>query len=211
MSKPDDGSTRFSIVKAPNSLRAMQIIVGIITLALAGMVIVFPLFAIFLIAIWLSLSLFFSGIEGLIVGMGARHMSKGWRAISIAVGAVTIALSIAVFAFPGAATLTLVLLLSIALLFLGAGAIAKGVSERRMVGWARGMLIAVGVITIGLSAAVVIFPTFGFSVLYTLVAAALIINGASHIISGITGAVFRPVRMKRDDSPRKRSWESDAM
>lgn len=183
------------IVKAPNSLRVMQIVVGAITLLLAAVVLAFPGFAIIIITVWLSVSLQFGGIEGVIMGVGARQMSKGWRAISIDVGAVAIGLSITVFAFPTAAVLTSILLLSIALLFLGAGGIARGVSEKRMAGWARGMLIAVGTITLGLSFPVVIFPAFGFSVLYALIAAALIVNGASYIISGITGVILRPVSL----------------
>jgi uncharacterized membrane protein HdeD (DUF308 family) len=183
------------IVKAPNYLRVMQIVVGAITLLLAAVVLAFPGFAIIIITVWLSVSLLFGGVEGVIMGVGARHMSKGWRAISIGVGAVAIGLSIAVFAFPTAAVLTSILLLSIALLFLEAGGIARGVSEKRMAGWARGMLIAVGAITLGLSFPVVIFPAFGFSVLYALIAAALIVNGASYIISGITGVILRPVSL----------------
>jgi uncharacterized membrane protein HdeD (DUF308 family) len=181
------------MVKAPNSLRIMQIVVGAITLVLAAIVLAFPGFAIILITVWLSISLLFGGIEGVIIGVGARHMSKAWRPASIGVGAVAIVLSVVVFAFPLAAALTLVLVLSIALLFLGAGAIARGLSEKRMEGWARGMFVAVGAITVGLSIAVLIFPGFGLFTLYALIAAALIVNGASYILSGITGVIFRPL------------------
>jgi hypothetical protein len=75
----------------------------------------------------------------------------------------------------------------------GAGGIARGVYEKSIAGWARGILVAVGVITLGLSTTVVLFPAFGFSVLYVFVAAALIVNGASYIIAGIKGVIFRPV------------------
>jgi uncharacterized membrane protein HdeD (DUF308 family) len=184
------------MVKAPNSLRVMQIVVGTITLVLAAIVLAFPGFAIILITVWLSISLLFGGIEGVVMGVGARHMSRGWRAASIGVGAVAIGLPIAVFAFPLAAALTLVLFLSIALLFLGAGGIARGLYEKRMEGWARAMFVAVGAITVALSIAVLIFPGFGLFTLYALIAlisAALIVNGASYIVSGITGVIFRPI------------------
>jgi uncharacterized membrane protein HdeD (DUF308 family) len=185
------------MVKAPNSLRVMQIVVGTITLVPAAIVLAFPGFAIILITVWLSMSLLFGGIEGVVMGVGARHMSRGWRAASIGVGAVAIGLSIAVFAFPlAAAALTLVLFLSIALLFLGAGGIARGLYEKRMEGWARAMFVAVGAITVALSIAVLIFPGFGLFTLYALIAlisAALIVNGASYIVSGITGVIFRPI------------------
>ena len=210
MSKPARQPQWPGMVKAPNSLRIAQIVIGVITLVLAGLVLAFPVFAIFLIAVWLSISLLFGGIEGIVVGAGARHLSKGWRAISIGAGAVAIAVSVAVFAFPAAAAFTLTFLLSVALLFLGAGGIAKGVSEKRMAGWARGMLIAVGILTIGLSSAVIIFPAFGLSVLYGLIAAALIINGASYIVSGIAGVIFRPARLGHGSDARRRFWESDS-
>jgi uncharacterized membrane protein HdeD (DUF308 family) len=157
-----------------------------------------------LITVWLSISLLFGGIEGVIMGVGARHLSRSWRAASIAVGAVAIGLSIAVFAFPLAAALRLILFLSVALLFLGAGGIARGLSEKRMEGWARGMFIAVGAITVGLSIAVLIFPGFGLFTLYALIAAALIVNGASYIVSGITGVIFRPISMGFGRSARRR-------
>ncbi len=196
MSNEPTGQSRSpGIVKAPKSLRIMQIVVGAITLILAAIVLAFPRFAIILIAVWLSISLLFGGIEGVGIGVGAKHLSRRWRAISIGTGAVAIGLSIAVFAFPTAAVLTSILFLSIALLFLGAGGIARGISEKRMTGWARGMLVAVGVITLSLSIPVVIFPTFGLSILYAFVAAALIVNGASYIISGITGVIFRPISL----------------
>ena len=188
---------RFDMIKTPNSLRFAQIAVGIITLVLAGVVLTFPSLAIFLIAIWLSISLFFGGIESIIVGAGARHLSKGGRAISIGLGAVTVGLSIAVFAFPVATTITLVILLSIALLFLGAGAIARGATERRIPGWARVMLVVVGAITVGLSIPAMIFPVFGMYLLFVLIATALIINGASYIAAGVTGAIFWPIGSNR--------------
>ena len=208
MSEPTRQSSP-DMVKAPNSLRAAQIIVGVITLGLAAVVLAFPVFAVFLIAAWLSLSLLFGGIEAIIVGAGATSMSKGPRAIRIAVGAIAIVLAMAVFAFPGAAVMTSVILLAIALLILGAGSIASGLSERRMPGWARAMLVVVGAITIGLSIPVWLFPVFGTTVLFTFIAAALIVNGVSFIVAGATGAMFGlPVRPK--DMAGKRSWESDA-
>jgi uncharacterized membrane protein HdeD (DUF308 family) len=51
-------------MKVPNSLRGAQIVVGVIILVLAGMILAFPGFALFLIAVWLSVSLLFAGIEG---------------------------------------------------------------------------------------------------------------------------------------------------
>jgi uncharacterized membrane protein HdeD (DUF308 family) len=209
MSKPEKQPQYGGMIKTPNSLRAAQIVIGIVTLALAGLVLAFPGFALFLIVIWLSISLLVGGIEGVIVGAGARFLSKGGRAISIGLGILAIGLSVAVLAFPGATALTLSLLLSIALLFLGAGSIAKGISEKRMPGWARAMLVVVGAISVAVSIPVMAFPMLGVPILFALVASALIINGASYVVAGITGAVFRPI-YRGASRDTKSSWESEA-
>lgn len=44
---------------------------------------------------------------------------------------------------------------------------------------------------------------------YAFIAAALIVNGASYIIAGITGVITRPVGLGLGGRAR-RSWESDA-
>jgi len=196
------------MMKTPNSLRAAQIAVGGISLVLAGFVLAFPSFALYLVAIWLSVSLLFGGIEGIVVGVGARFLSKAGRTISIFAGAVAIVLSVAILAYPGVAALTLTVVLSVALLFLGASGIARGMSEKLLSRWARTMLIVVGVITLGLSVPALLFPAFGTSLLVSLTAVALIINGVSFIVSGTTGAIFRPFNI--GVSSNRKSWESDA-
>lgn len=177
-------------IKSPNSLRAFQIITGLLTLALAGMVMVFPGIAVYLIAVWLSVSLLFAGIGNVVIGAGASFLSKGQRAVSIGVGAAAIITSTVILAYPASAIVTMSLLLSVGLLFLGAGYIARGISEKRTPGWARAMLLVVGIITVGLAIPIVIFPALGVPVLLIMAAAALIINGASYIAAGITGEPF---------------------
>jgi uncharacterized membrane protein HdeD (DUF308 family) len=201
------------MVKAPVSLCAAHTAVGIITLVLAGIVLVYPGISVFMIAVWLSISLFFAGIEGVIIGgAGGRFLSKGGRAMSVGLGAVAIALSIAVFVFPLAASLTLITLVSIGLLFIGASAIARGASEKRMSGWPRAMLIAVGAITVGLSVPVIIYPMLGLPILFAFVAAALIINGSSYVVADVTGAVFRRrLNLGLGRNSRDMSLESDAV
>lgn len=100
-----------SMIKTPNSLRAGQIITGVLTIGLATFVMIFPGLALYLIAIWLSVSLLFGGIEGVIVGASATYLSKGWGAISIVAGAIAVLTSVAVVAYPGIGVLTATLIL----------------------------------------------------------------------------------------------------
>jgi uncharacterized membrane protein HdeD (DUF308 family) len=64
------------MVETPNSLRAGQTIIGVLTIGLAAFVMIFPGLALYLIAIWLSVSLLFGGMEGVIVGASAIYLSK---------------------------------------------------------------------------------------------------------------------------------------
>jgi uncharacterized membrane protein HdeD (DUF308 family) len=190
-------------------MRAMQIITGVLALVLAGIVLISPVNAAVLAAFWLALSLLFGGIEGVITGIWASHLSRGWRGFSIGAGVIAIMLSMAAFAFPGAAALTTIFLFSIALLILGAGGIARGLLEKRLSGWYRAMLVGVGSIALLLSVPVMISPVLvGLPTLYVFASAALVIIGVSYVIAGVSGAVFRPRDMVR--SGMGRSWESDA-
>ena len=77
-----------------------------------------------------------------------------------------------------------------------------------MTGWARAMYIAVGAITVRLSKPIMVCPVLGLPVLLTFAAVAPVIIGASYIIAGIRGAVFRPIHSSLDSARRK--FESEA-
>jgi uncharacterized membrane protein HdeD (DUF308 family) len=196
--------------KAPKSVRTVEIIVGAITLVLAGLVIAFPLFAVLFIVFWLSLSLIFGGLEGIIIGASARHLSRGWRALSLGAGVFALIMGFVVLALPGAAVVTSIFLLGLGLLVLGSGAIAQGISGKHASGWARGMLIGIGAITVVLAMMALVFPVFGAELLYVFLATALIINGIGFIIAGVTGSKFTPITPGSFVGGKKRQWESDA-
>lgn len=196
-------------VKASNGMRAVQIITGALALVLAGLVLTSLAAAATVVVFWLSLSLLFGGIEGVITGIWAKHLSRGWRAFSLGAGLLAIILASLAFAFPGAAVVSAIFLLSMAMLILGAGWIARGLLEKRLSGWYRGMLVGIGVISLGLSVPVMIYPVmFGLPTMYIFLSTALVIAGVSYIVAGLTGAVFRPSGFV--DRGLRKSWESDA-
>jgi uncharacterized membrane protein HdeD (DUF308 family) len=196
----------------PKSFRIMDIVLGAITLVLAGLVLASPAFAAALLLLWLSISLLFAGFEGIIVGSAGRGLSAGQRTFRLIAGIIAVGLAILVIAFPAAALLSSVILLSIGLLFLGGSGIAKGVAEKFMSGWARAMYVAVGGISVALSIAVIASPAFGLLTLYYLIAAVLTINGAAYVVAGITGKVYVPLGIGAGArvNGRRRAWKSDA-
>ena len=195
----------------PKSFRVIEIVLGAITLILAGLVLASPAFAATLLLLWLSISLLFAGFEGIIVGSAGKGLSGGQRAFRIVAGVIAVGLSIAVIAFPAAALLGSVVLLSIALLILGAAAIGKGITEKYMSGWARAMYIGVGAVTVGLSIPVLASPVIGLLTLYYLISIVLIINGAAFVVAGITGTVYIPmgITVAGAGGSNKKTWQSD--
>ena len=149
---------RQEAIKAPKYVRIIDLVLGAISLILAGLVMGVPGFAGSLVVVFLSVALVVAGFEGIIVGALGRRLSRGQRALRLIVGVIAVGLSMAVIVFPISALISTTVLLSIAFLFLGAGAIAKGITERYMSGWARAMYVIVGGIVLALSIPVMVFP-----------------------------------------------------
>ena len=199
---------RQEAIKAPKYVRIIDLVLGAISLILAGLVMGVPGFAGSLVVVFLSVALVVAGFEGIIVGALGRRLSRGQRALRLIVGVIAVGLSMVVIVFPVSALISTTVLLSIAFLFLGAGAIAKGITERYMSGWARAMYVIVGGIVLALSIPVMVFPLLGLVTLYAIMSAVLIVNGIGHIIAGITGVVYVP--LGEGILRRGKAFESDA-
>ena len=202
MSKPEVNYSQPQRMKSPNSLLAIQIVLGIMTLSLACLTLVYPGSAAIVISVWLSVSLLFAGIQDVVVGAGASYLSKGMRAVSFGVGIAAMIVSVGVLLYPGAAVLATLFLLAVGLLFLGSGAIARGIIHKRTPTWARVMLIEVGAMTVVSGFIIMVYPVLGISVLFTLLEVVLVINGASYIAAGAT---FRAVYYAGLVNPEKHS------
>jgi len=196
-------------IKAPKYVRIIDIVLGAISLIFAGLVLGVPGFAATLVIVFLSIALLIAGMEGIIVGASGRGLSGGQRALRIIVGLIAVGLSMAVIVFPISTVISTTLLLSIAFIFLGAGAIGKGITEKFMPGWARAMYVIVGLIVLGLSIPVMVYPIFGFAILKSLMAAVLIVNGIGYIVAGAVGVVYVPLGQEMLKRGGK-AWESDA-
>ena len=199
-----DFNMKQEAVKAPGYVRTIDIILGAISLILAGFVLAEPAFAATLLLLFISIALLFAGFEGIIVGAAGRGLTGGQRALRLIVGIIAVGLSMGVLIFPAATIYSSIVLLSVAFLFLGGAGIAKGITEKYMSGWARAMYIAVGAIAVGLSIPVLVYPLVGLTTLYYLMATVLIVNGAGYVIAGITGAVYVPVGM--EITRRSKTW-----
>ena len=168
-------------------IRILQIVVGIIAIALSMAVIVNPGFGIEILVFLLSLTLLVVGIERVSIGFLPYIKKSSTRISNIVLGGLAIALAIIVIAFPIFTIGFLVTLLAIGLLFIGAARIVHGVFNKQTSKWSRILLIAVGILSIGISFMVFINPLLGIFILTFMLAVNLLIIGVESIVHGVSG------------------------
>jgi len=168
-------------------IRILQIIVGIIAIALSIAVIINPGFGIEILVFLLSISLLVVGIERVSIAFLPYIRKSSTRISNIVLGGLAIALSIIVIGFPIFTIGLLVTILAIGLLFIGAARIVHGVIDKQTSKWSRIFLVAVGILSIGISFMVFANPLVGIFLLTFLLAVNLLIIGVESIVHGVSG------------------------
>jgi uncharacterized membrane protein HdeD (DUF308 family) len=168
-------------------IRILQIIVGIIAIALSIAVIINPGFGIEFLVFLLSITLFVVGIERVSIAFLPYIRKSSTRISNIVLGGLAIALAIIVIAFPIFTIGFLVTLLAIGLLFIGVARIIHGALDKQTSKWSRIFLIAVGILSIGVSIIVFFNPIVGIVILTFILAINLLIIGIESIVHGVSG------------------------
>jgi uncharacterized membrane protein HdeD (DUF308 family) len=168
-------------------IRILQIIVGIIAIALSIGVIINPGFGIEILVFLLSVSLFVVGIERVSISFLPYIRKSSTRISNIVLGGLAIALSIIVIGFPIFTIGFLVTLLALGLLFIGIARIVHGVFDKQTSKWSRIFLVGVGILSIAISFIVFANPLLGLFILTFILAVNLLIIGIESIVHGVTG------------------------
>jgi uncharacterized membrane protein HdeD (DUF308 family) len=168
-------------------IRILQIIVGIIAIALSIAVLINPGFGIEILVFLLSLTLFVVGIERVSIGFLPYITKSSTRISNIVLGGLAIALAIIVIAFPIFTIGLLVTLLALGLLFIGVARIVHGIFDKQTSKWSRVLLVGVGILSIGISFMVFINPFVGLFILTFMLAVNLLIIGIESIVHGVSG------------------------
>jgi uncharacterized membrane protein HdeD (DUF308 family) len=168
-------------------IRILQIIVGIIAIALSIAVLINPGFGIEILVFLLSLTLFVVGIERVSIGFLPYITKSSTRISNIVLGGLAIALAIIVIAFPIFTIGLLVTLLALGLLFIGVARIVHGIFDKQTSKWSRVLLVGVGILSIGISFMVFINPLVGLFILTFMLAVNLLIIGIESIVHGVSG------------------------
>ena len=168
-------------------IRILQVIVGIIAIGLSIAVIINPGFGIEILVFLLSLTLLVVGIERVSIGFLPYIKKSSTRISNIVLGGLAIALAIIVIAFPIFTIGILVTLLALGLLFIGAARIVHGIFDKQTSKWSRIFLVAVGILSIGISFMVFINPLVGIFIMTFMLAVNLLIIGIESIVHGVSG------------------------
>ena len=169
--------------KSPGWVRAVQIGLGALTIALSIFALAFP-GATFISIVWvLAVVLFFVGIEEIIAGIFSPRKSR-WS--SIGLGVLVLIFAGIAMSYPVAAAITIVVFIGIAFLINGIARIIEGFSGKHS-GISRAFIIGVGILAIALSAAVLTSPFFGTRLAGIIIGIGLLITGIQMIFIGIQG------------------------
>src|SRR5918912_372714 len=188
------GSYTYSmyIEKSPGWLRAVQIGLGALTIALSIFALAFPGVT-YISVVWvLAIVLFFVGIEQIIVGIFSPRRSR-WSCIGL--GVLVLIFAAIAISFPVAAAITIIIFIGIAFLINGIARIVEGFSGRHS-GLSRAFLIGVGILAVVISAAVLISPLFGARLAGIILGIGLLITGIQMIFAGFQG---RRTQITSDD------------
>ena len=174
-------------LKAPNWLRAFDIIFGLISVIISIVVLAFQDVAILTLIFILSLVLLVVGVARIFGGIFAIYLSGGMRALNVGIGIIAIVLGITAIVYTDFTIQLLIYIISFALLLNGVARLLIGGLAKVFPKWLRGFFVVVGLLTIGLSLVVFVFSELGFLALILMLSVTFMINGIARIVQGIIG------------------------
>ncbi|MFW9908174.1 MAG: DUF308 domain-containing protein [Candidatus Thorarchaeota archaeon] len=113
-----------------NEKRAVNILVGIISMGLAVAVFLLAWLALELLVIIVALGILIMGVARIYLGFSENEMQKSGRALNLAVGVVAIIVGVFSMIFPAIGFFTLAFAISLAFVFFGLSRILGGISGK---------------------------------------------------------------------------------
>src|SRR6266516_4881548 len=163
-------------VRASGRWRAVEILGGLIVIALAIFALADPQFTIQTLVIVIAAGLILGGLFRITVGAFATVLPSPLRSLNVTGGVIALVLGIAALLDLQAVVATLVGILAVALLLVGGVEIGVGVARHPPV-WLRLVILAIGALTIILSVYVILNMSVGQSILAAILAFALLLVG----------------------------------
>ena len=182
--------------QTPKGVRIVEIILGVIAIALSGFVISNPDTTTLLYVMLLGIALLVTGISRIIVGAVGKQTSVKFRGISIGTGVLSIIGGLFAIANPITAVATLIWIVSIIILIHGLGLIGSGIVSRGVDKGSRISGIVLGGIAVGFASILLASPGLALVMMIIMMSIGLLFNGIASIVSGITGNKIAPLITK---------------
>ena len=178
-----------STTKTSGAYRALEIILGLIALAIGVLALVFPTAVVVTLVVFFGIALVIIGILRL-----ATSASSNWagstRTANAVIGLIALIIGLVILFVPFFATDVLVILIGIGLLVYGIGRIAVGGADRHLSGGLRGLLVIVGLLIVAFALIIIFFPVVGIYTYAFFVSIAFILIGIESIAAGIVGTTL---------------------
>jgi uncharacterized membrane protein HdeD (DUF308 family) len=168
----------------PKWVFAAQIGIGILAIILSILILINPIISIISLIVLVSVLLLVVGIEKVIAGIFVKNRA---RFSNLGLGILVIILAIIAMAFPVGTSVFVIILVAVALLFDGISRIVHGFSHKNQSKLDRAFTIGVGALEIALSIVILASPAFGFGLVASIIAIALLITGIQILVAGLTG------------------------
>mgnify|MGYP006266556689 CR=1 FL=1 len=178
-----------NLLKQPGWLRGLEIVTGLLAMVFGVLVFIFPGWGVGTLVVLLSIGLFFAGIRSISL-LGCSSLPNSLRILSAISGIISLILAVVVVLFPGYGAETLLILVSFGLMVYGFGRIFLASALKAAAGWLRGMIVAVGVLDVILSVAVVLLPGLALLTLAVILSGVLLVSGVEMVVSGVIGRTW---------------------
>ena len=179
--------------RSPSWLRVLEILAGVLVLAVAFFVLADPAFALTVLAYTLGIGLVILGLSRIFAGVYGRYFAMWFREINAGGGIIAFVLGIVAIIDPQFVISFLTILVALALLVVGIVEIVTAGFAKHPPVWVRGLIGIAGVLTVILSVFVILDPSLGQLSLGVTLAIVLVAIGVRDIAHGISG--HRPVKI----------------
>ncbi|NHJ12519.1 MAG: hypothetical protein EAX95_02530 [Candidatus Thorarchaeota archaeon] len=174
-------------VVIPAWLRAIDMLVGALSIALCGFVLLGVVSSGVAILILLTVSLFMVGLARFARAAAVKAKGTPRRIINLIAGLIGIVAAILVAFNVGLPEGSLLVILGAAWMIMGIARISIGVLENDVATWARILQVVVGLATIALTAVVILFTPAEFLAVVVFLSIAVIVNGFARASRGYVG------------------------
>jgi uncharacterized membrane protein HdeD (DUF308 family) len=174
--------------KKLKALNIMNIVIGVILVAISILVVVFSTWAMLVLMMILSISIIIIGMARIVNGTGNKILKKRVRIMKGITGALVLFFGLwtlfTTIIDPSTSIELLIFLLASAFLIIGISRFTFGFQATKFPSWFRIIILITGIISMGLSIMIFILPPIGYYYLLLMLAFPLLLNGVARIALG---------------------------